>query len=418
MGVHGAVRPGVSLPDYARDLARMHHAVIGGQRPDLRPRDLVARSWARSMQLGLDPDSDTLRDPLPADAIAGRRRASPLSQVIDELRLVVGSVSDVSQMLLVVTDADGIILWREGTSTVRRHADTLGFSEGATWTEARVGTNAIGTALAEAAPVQLFSAEHFEQAQHPWYCTASPIHDPRTGDLLGVIDVSGPALTLHPAIGALVDTARRLAEAQLWRHHEQRMERLRQSAAPVLATTHGPVLLVDEHGWVAHGRGIAARDRIAAPSAGHIVTIPGLGACLPQRLGDGWLIAPRDPACPVVLTLDLSGTPWLQVQSGDHAWRCALTTRHTEILMLLHAAGPAGMSAGALSQALFGDAEHVVTVRAEVSRLRRSLGTLVAGQPYRLAEGVRMELPAPVAELRNLAFFQRSMSPGVRALIG
>ena len=36
-----------------------------------------------------------------------------------------------------------------------------------------VGTNAIGTALAEAAPVQLFSAEHFEQAQHPWYCTAA-----------------------------------------------------------------------------------------------------------------------------------------------------------------------------------------------------------------------------------------------------
>jgi hypothetical protein len=315
------------------------------------------------------------------------------------------------------TDADGIILWREGTSKVRRHADTLGFSEGATWTEARVGTNAIGTALAEAAPVQLFSAEHFEQAQHPRYCTASPIHDPRAGDLLGVIDVSGPALTLHPAIGALVDTARRLAEAQLWRHHEQRMERLRQSAAPVLATTHGPVLLVDEHGWVAHGRGIAAGDRIAAPSAGHVLTVPGLGVCLPQRLGEGWLIAPREAAGPVVLTLDLSGSPWLQVEAGDHTWRCALTTRHAEILVLLHAADPVGLSAAALSQALFGDTQHVVTVRAEVSRLRRSLGTLVVGHPYRLAEGVRMELPAPLPDLRNLAFFQGSTSPGVRALM-
>ena len=50
---------------------------------------------------------------------------------------------------------------------MRVQADRLGFSEGAVWTEMTVGTNAIGTALAEQAPVQLFSAEHFEQQQHP-----------------------------------------------------------------------------------------------------------------------------------------------------------------------------------------------------------------------------------------------------------
>ena len=113
---------------------------------------------------------------------------------------------------VVVTDADGVILWREGSARVRLRADSLGFMEGARWTEATVGTNAIGTALAEAAPVQLFSAEHFEQAQHPWYCTAAPIHHPVSGELLGVVDVSGPALTLHPVIGALVETAVKLAE--------------------------------------------------------------------------------------------------------------------------------------------------------------------------------------------------------------
>ena len=39
---------------------------------------------------------------------------------------------------------------------------------------------AIGTALAEQAPVQLFSAEHFEEGQHPWYCTASPANSRRS----------------------------------------------------------------------------------------------------------------------------------------------------------------------------------------------------------------------------------------------
>ena len=83
------------------------------------------------------------------------------------MRAALTSVADASQFLMVVTDADGVMLWREGSARVRCVADRLGFSEGAMWTEQTVGTNAIGTALAEAAPVQLFSAEHFEQATAP-----------------------------------------------------------------------------------------------------------------------------------------------------------------------------------------------------------------------------------------------------------
>ena len=40
--------------------------------------------------------------------------------------------------------------------------------------------------------------------------------------------------------------------------------------------------------------------------------------------------------------------------------------RHAAILRLLSRAGPDGLSAAALSRALFGDDEHLVTVRAEV----------------------------------------------------
>lgn len=415
MRLHGAVRPGTSLPDYARELARVHHAVIGGERlaPSLRPRALVARSWSRVMRLGLDPDGGNARDPLGPDELARRRRGSPLGHVIDELGQLIGSVADASPMLLVVTDADGVILWRRGSSAVRRRADDLGFCEGATWTEAKVGTNAIGTALAEAAPVELFSAEHFEQAQHPWYCTAFPVHDPRTGDLLGIIDVSGPALTLHPAVGALVETGTRLAESRLWQRHMRRLERLRESAAPLLGTSSEPLLLVDDDGWVAHSCGVAAPHRIAAPSESRALAVPGLGLCVPERLPDGWLVRPSSPARPLALVLDLADAPVLDVRSGDARWRCALTTRHAEILLLLHAAGPDGLSAQALSRALFGDAEHVVTVRAEVSRLRRSLGAFVESQPYRLTGGVRMTVqPEPAAS----RFVRESSTHGIRSL--
>lgn len=357
----------------------------------MRPRDLVARSWSRVLDGGLDPAGHrSLRDPLPIDAVHRRRRESPLSLVIDDLRQIVCSVADASQFLMVVTDADGVILWREGSARVRAKADRLGFAEGAEWTEERVGTNAIGTAIAEASPVQLFSAEHFEQQQHPWYCTAAPMHDPRTGALIGIVDVSGPALTLHPAILALVETAVRFQESQLWRHHQVGLEHLRTAAGPVLAAVDGPLMLVDDDGWVAHASGVAPQARIAAPRQQRPVTVPGLGLCLPERVAGGWLVRPSGRETRIVLDLHLSANPSVEVSGGEHQWRSSLTARHAEILDLLHRAGPAGLSAAELSRRIHGDSQHVVAVRAEVSRLRRRLGGVVQSQPYRISPSVEI----------------------------
>jgi hypothetical protein len=382
VGDYSAVQPGTDLSRHARDLRRVHEAVLSGDRPPVRPRPLVERSWSRVMRLGLDP-----HDLLPPGEVERLRRESGLTPVItDLLRL-----ADNETFLLVVTNAAGTILWRAGSVALRRRADVLGFGEGALWTEGAVGTNAIGTALVEAAPVQLFSAEHFEQAQHAWYCCAHPVHDPRTGELLGIVDVSGPALTLHPAIGVLVETGVRLAEVQLWRHHADRLDRLRRSAAHVAGTTRGPLLIVDDHGWVAHASGVAVRDRIGAPRAGTPLGVPGLGLCLAERLPEGWLVRPAGPHAAISATL-YSKTSILEVRGEGEPWRTPLTPRHADILKLLHDCGPAGLTAGRLSHFLYGDAAHVVTVRAEISRLRRTIGALVATNPYRLATGVTLLL--------------------------
>jgi hypothetical protein len=386
------IRPETDLSEHARALRRVHDAVLSGHRPVERPRPVVQRSWRRVLAVGLVPDRSNERNEVGIDALEQRRRTSPLRNVINDLFSVIESLANVSAVLLVVTDADGVILWRRGAATVQRQADALGFTDGALWTEGMVGTNAIGTALAEAAPVQLFSAEHFEQAQHPWYCTAYPIHDPRTGDLLGIVDVSGPALTLHPTVAALVETSVRLAESQLWRRHMERLDRLRHSAEHLAAASCGPLLVVDEHGWVAYAAGVTTRDRIAVPRADTTLGVPGLGLCLPERLADGWLIRPATAEHTVRATLDLAGAPTLEVRGGPEPWRVPLTARHAQILTLLLQAEPTGLSASALSQALYGDDQHVVTARAEVSRLRRAVGALVATQPYRLADGVRLTL--------------------------
>jgi hypothetical protein len=96
-----------------------------------------------------------------------------------------------------------------------------------------------------------------------------------------------------------------------------------------------------------------------------------------------------------VAELDLTGAPVLRLRSEGEPWRTSVTRRHAEVLLLLHRAGRRGMTAAQLSTALFGDDEHCVTARAEVSRLRRVLGGLVSTNPYRLADGVTLTVLLP-----------------------
>ena len=84
--------------------------------------------------------------------------------------------------LIVVSDADGMLLSIRGDTRLRnRAADDMNFVEGALWSEAGAGTNAVGTALAAEHAVQVFAAEHFTEPVQRWTCAAAPVTDPDTG---------------------------------------------------------------------------------------------------------------------------------------------------------------------------------------------------------------------------------------------
>jgi hypothetical protein len=229
--------------------------------------------------------------------------------------------------------------------------------------------------------------------------------------MLGVVDVSGPAETVHPTTVALVGTAVKLAEASLWRQYEGRLETLRGVAAPLLSGLSGPGLVVDDHGWVAAVTGMPSLERVAVPRAERPIAIHGVGVCVPEPIPGGWLLR-ASAAAALRLTLDLDHRPPRAVVDGSSRWLHPLSTRHAEVLLLLANAGATGMDAGALSAALYGDREHLVTVRAEMSRLRRSLGGLLLARPYRLAPHIDVVLP----DLAASTFVRGSAAPGVRAL--
>lgn len=385
---------------YAQLLSAVYDAAMAGEKMPARPRSVISESWDRVLTAGVDPDVGALDDGLDVSELEARRLDSGLSVILEDLTRGLESVIADGDNILVVADANGRVLWRSGAPRVLQRADRLGFVEGADWGENTVGTNAIGTALMSRRAVQVFSAEHFVRTHHSWTCAGAPIRDPRTGAVLGVVDVSGPAATIHPTTVALVDVVAKLAESQLRDHHRRSLDQLRSVAAPMLARLAGPALAVDNDGWVAALDGITPRTRLTLPRQ----TAPGrtmlhsLGECDLEPLPGGWLvrIAEAQSHSPgTVIDLDLRDprNPSITVSGGAGRWTMQPSPRHTEILTLL-ARHPAGRSAAQMSEHLFGVGDRTITVRAEMSRLRKHLGGLLAANPYRFADGVQVHVAA------------------------
>ncbi|GAA3213594.1 hypothetical protein GCM10020256_13830 [Streptomyces thermocoprophilus] len=128
------------------------------------------------LRSGVDPDHDFRAGLLPEEELRRRREESPLRHVLPVLRQGLLSVADVAQHIMVVADADGRVLWREGSPTVLRKADGLGFEPGADWREDVVGTNGVGTPAVVRRPVQVFAAEHFVRSHASWTCAGGADH--------------------------------------------------------------------------------------------------------------------------------------------------------------------------------------------------------------------------------------------------
>jgi hypothetical protein len=317
---------------YARVLRRAHELVISGvPRPEIP--DVLADSWRRSMALGISPDQHSPRHLHDAAEVLELRRGHRLQQVMPALDELLADSSSSGRHLLVLTDASGEILWRVGSPEVLRRADRLEFLEGADWSEAGIGTNAISEALVTGRPVQLFSAEHLVRTHHEWACTAAPITDPNTGRLLGVLDVSGPLDTLTADTLRMVRCAVRVAES----------------------------LLVAPDG----GKPAGAPSPVRAPRQS------------PRRQS-------LRPAAAVESLELLGDRPAALFRDGS---RVPLTLRRAEILALLDSRHQ-GWSAEELAYELHGDAGTPVAIRTEMFRVRSLLGEAVESNPYRLAAGL------------------------------
>lgn len=181
------------------------------------PNPMLARSWQRCVQAGLSPDRVTsdvphlngceLREA--QDRIADLAvRARPIIEYLH------GQIRD-SGCIILLSDENGILLDAVGDPGFSGRAAQVALRPGASWAETDRGTNAVGTALVEAAPVVIHGSEHFLDRNGFLACAAAPL-TASNGHLIGVLDISCDQRVYHPHTFGLVRAAAQMIENRMF----------------------------------------------------------------------------------------------------------------------------------------------------------------------------------------------------------
>jgi len=360
-----------------------------------RIRSLVRESWDRAAKVRLDPDR--LLSPLQFESaeLGEYRQAHPLATVMPVIRkLLVQDADNDSGMLVAVGDAMGRLLWVEGDTGLKRRAESMMFVEGADWSEDAAGTSAPGTALALNHGIQIRREEHFNRLVHAWSCTAVPVHDPETRNIIGVIDITGGEQAVDRHTMPLMEATAHAVETELM------LQRFRMRAAG----THG----FDSRSRAQHSPMIFFDSSVASVD-----------------------VRAKRENTTVNIRVHKSLRPTLHILGRDTGLLSVagntleLTPRHAEIVTLL-SWSRSGLSAERLTELLHGSSEGVATVRSEMVRLRRvidkfQLGLSPRSKPYRLPEPLELDAQQVVALLDRgahraaFAAYRGSILPGSQA---
>lgn len=162
----------------------------------------VLNSWRRSRDLQVHPDRvelPYLRDP-DTDTPLMHAAAPVLRRIADDLSSQAVSV--------VLTSADGLVLDRiAADSKIERVLDDVRLARGYSYAEEFAGTNGIGTTLETGRPSFIQGSEHYVGTLGRLACAGSPIREPVTRRILGVIDLTCWAEQADPLLFVLAKSA-------------------------------------------------------------------------------------------------------------------------------------------------------------------------------------------------------------------
>ena len=333
------------------------HLLDSGHCPSGLVDERLARSWSRSMAAGLvptgrpqsidHPSSGTLRQVLASNPDLLAHSRPVMEYLFEQVRH--------SQSVVVLADRRGMLMHTLGDPHFVDKAERVALTSGASWHEAHRGTNAIGTALAECCAVEVHGGEHFLARNSFLTCAASPILS-ATGELLGILDISGDYRSGHAHTLGLVSTAARMIENRLLTATCKRNIRLHLHSAPEgIGSVAEGIAAVSADGWIVGANraalaqlGLHAGDVGATllervldvrlddllshhkrrPQQPQALRVPGLngtsGLLFAQvQLDAAAWASPSAPAARITPTVAVSDDALAQLDTGDARWRAA-----------------------------------------------------------------------------------------------
>lgn len=228
----------------------------------------VLRSWLRCREAAVDYQADGRGDPEGRSGLGGARERSELllnnaSGVMDHVFEQIRA----SGSMVILADDLGMILHSLGDSGFVNRAQRVALQPGAVWSEDARGTNAIGTALIEAAAVEVIGAEHYLDRNGILNCSAAPIFN-SAGEVAGVLDISGDSRSNQRHTLGLVRLATQLLEKRLFEVEHARDLLVAIHLRPeCIGGLQEGLLAIAQDGQVAGANSIARTLLKASPSA-------------------------------------------------------------------------------------------------------------------------------------------------------
>jgi transcriptional regulator of acetoin/glycerol metabolism len=183
--------------------------------PGIKLPAAIASSHRRSAHYGLHADFNPAFDPLSRAGLSAlvERNRTLYGHALPAMETLYQQIANTHSTVL-LTDAQGVILHSLGDADFLEKANRVALTPGVDWSEESRGTNAIGTTLAEQAPVTVHASQHYLAANHFLTCSAAPIAD-HHGKVVGVLDVSGDRRSYHKHTMALVRMSALMIENQM-----------------------------------------------------------------------------------------------------------------------------------------------------------------------------------------------------------
>jgi len=221
--------------------------------------NLVRDSWQRAAKAGLVPSQiHAPYDPDIDDDSRLRWAAAPVFTAVS------ADLPDLPVALLLTDRRSHVIERWTRTAHHGLLMDAVGAASGFICDEARIGTNSIGLAAYSGVPAVVRGFEHYADALTHVSCASSPIIDPTTGQLAGVVNITSADPAYSPVMPALVGRIVHETEQRLLTDRGLHSSALHDAFVRARRRARGPLVAVDATTMflnTAAGTAVASVDR-------------------------------------------------------------------------------------------------------------------------------------------------------------